>query len=78
VIVLLDGLGQPAQETCDERGFKRSRIVSPVSRPAPVREGTVLGLPVAVNDFQLAKDDASNLFFRKAHTRFHPHTFPFR
>jgi hypothetical protein len=66
MIVLLDGLGQSAQETCDERGFKRSRIVSPVSRLAPVREGIVLGLPVAVNDFQLAKYDASNLFFRKA------------
>ncbi len=65
-------------ETCDQRGFKRSRIVSPVSRPAPVREGIVLGLPVAVNDFQLAKYDAANLFFCQANTYFHPHTFPFR
>jgi hypothetical protein len=78
VIVLLDGLGQPAQETCDERSFKRPRIVLPVSRLAPVREGIVLGLPIAVNDFQLGKYDASNLFFRQANTYFHPHTFPFR
>jgi hypothetical protein len=59
------------------RSLKRWRIVSPVFRPAPVREWIVLRLPVAVHDFQLAKDNASNLFFRKAPSRLSHRSRPF-
>src|SRR5712691_12345720 len=42
-----------------------------------VPEGTLLEVPVAVNDLQLRQDDAPNLFLRKTDATLGCHSWPF-